>query len=489
MKSLNIKEVARMMEGDLILSKASLEAPSLFITSVSTDTRKIEKGDLFIALQGENFDGHRFIEMANKKGACAFVVAESFLAEAKKLLLKKTFAEKAFIVVRSPLIGLQTLAKNYIKTFEQLKIVGVTGSNGKTTTKDMLFNMLSPTFKVTKNLGNFNNEIGLPLSVLTMDESCEIGVFEMGMSELGEIDLLSQMIEPDIGIITNVGHAHLETLKTKENILKAKTEISNYSHLKKDYKLILNYDDPSLSRYYDTHKESGIDMVRVGQSKLCEYQIKDLKVEKEGQVVFQVEREKELYRVSLALGEHNAYNGTIALVAATLLGADMKESIAALEAYRPDAMRMDVEVVETVTIINDTYNASPESMKAAIKTLKNMDGKRKIAILGDMLELGENSPAFHEAIGAYSIEAGLDFLFAYGKEEKNMVKGALSQLEKQPYPSESKVIKGFSEASILLEYLEKLIEPEDIVLFKGSRGMQMEMIVDHLKVYLKNKLI
>lgn len=489
MKSLSIKAVSRMMEGTLMAKAASLEVPSLFITSVSTDTRKIEEGDLFIALQGENFDGHQFIEMANEKGASAFVVAESFVPEAQKLLLEKAFCEKVFIVVKSPLVGLQTLAKNYIKTFENLKIVGVTGSNGKTTTKDMLFNMLSTTFKVTKNLGNFNNEIGLPLSVLTMDETCEIGVFEMGMSELGEIDLLSQMIEPDIGIITNVGHAHLETLKTKENILKAKTEISNYSHLKEAYKLIINYDDPALKNYYETHKEKGIDMIRVGQSEVSEYRIKDLKVEKEGRVLFCVETGNETYEVVLALGEHNAYNGTIALVAATLLGADVKKSIAALEAYRPDAMRMEVQVVESVTIINDTYNASPESMKAAIKTLKNMDGKRKIAILGDMLELGENSPRFHEAIGAYSVEEGLDFLFAYGKEQESMVKGALSQKEKQTHLSANSLVKGFSEAAVLQDYLEKQMEPGDVVLFKGSRGMKMEMMVTQLKAYLKNKPI
>lgn len=394
-----------------IAGKALLRGPKLLpFKGISTDTRTIKPGELFIPLRGKNFDGRKFIPAAIKKGAAA-------------------------LDTKDGLKILRQLAAYHRGKFN-LPIIGITGSCGKTTTKDMLASILSQKFLTLKNEGNFNNEIGVPLTLLKLTKKHKAAVIEMGMQKEGEIEALAKIARPTIAIITNIGEAHLKYFKTKKNIAKTKAEIFKFLR-PQDYAVINQEDE-----YFEYLKKGaggrGARVVTFGLT-------------------------KDLGGIKLPIpGEHNIYNALAAIAAAKILGISKAHIKKGLENFSPSGKRMEIiKSSKKVTILNDTYNANPQSMAAALKTLAGMRG-RKIAVLGEMLELGIKSKEAHKKIIALARDLKIDKIYTFGKL----------------WPESSSPYK---EKKSLKKNLRKFIRPRDIILAKGSRGTKMEEVVEALK--------
>ena len=426
------------------------------ITSVSTDSRKITGRCLFVALEGERFDGHQFVQSAIEQGAAA-------------ALVHKGEYDKSLPVIRVKNTGkaLMALAAYYRSLFS-VPVVGVTGSVGKTTTKDMTAAVLSARYKTIKTQGNLNNEIGLPMTVFSFDKDTQAAVIEMGMSNLGEIEALSKVAQPDIAIISNIGVSHLQTLKTRENILKAKLEI--LSGMKKGSPVLLNGDNDLLV----TVKNPDFKIYLYGiENPNVDFKAEN--IEERGTCTTFTVVYKE-FRVPVTLptiGVHNVLNALAAFGAGQLLGVPAEECAKALEGYAPSGMRQKIVDFHGITIIEDCYNASPDSMRAALTTLAGMKaGGRRFAVLADMLELGDISERSHFEIGKLAGDLKIDVLYCYGNMARFIVQGA-----KQ---SGMKKCRIFEDKQELAEELKEELKPSDAVLFKGSRGMMLEDIINDL---------
>jgi UDP-N-acetylmuramoyl-tripeptide--D-alanyl-D-alanine ligase len=317
-----------------------------------------------------------------------------------------------------------------------------------------------------RNIGNLNNHIGLPLTVLSMPEGTEAGIFEMGMSELGEIDVLAKLVRPDIGIITNIGISHIENLGSRENILKAKLEITNY--FTPEGILIVNEDSEYLSRDNVMGNYKVVTTGTTGRSNFILSNIVDYGEEGIG---FTIEHKEEIQSFRLNIpGRHNAYNGALAVAAASSCGIAMAEAARGLLKLEITDKRLNIKGKNGMKIIDDTYNASPDSMKAAIDVLTATKGFRKIAILADMFELGENSDAFHAEVGRYAAESGLDILIAVGTHARHIYDAGKEILgERKVHYYETK--------ELLMGDIGSMISSGDVILLKGSRGMAMDQVV------------
>lgn len=381
---------------------------------ISIDTRTIQAGELFIPIKGPNFDGHDFIPEAIKKGA-------------------------KVLDVKNGLKALQKFAAHHRSKFK-IPIIGVTGSCGKTTTKDMIASILSQEQNTLKNEENYNNEIGVSLTLLKLTKKHKAMVLEMGMQRAGEIAELAKIVQPTISVVTNIGEAHLEFLKTKRNVAGAKAEIFKYQ-TKKDF-AVINADD----EYFEHLKQR----VKCRESRIFTFGI----LEKADITP------KVLEGIKLPLlGEHNIYNALAAVAAAKILGIKKSSIKNGLESFRPSSKRWEIINREDgVKIINDTYNANPQSMAAALKVLASLEG-RKIAVLGSMLELGSKSGPAHQKIYKLANKVGVNMIFTYGKEWP-----ANRQTKKQ-----------------IIKRLRTMIKSGDIILVKGSRGMKMEEVVEALR--------
>jgi len=429
------------------------------ITGISTDSRTIEKGSLFIPLKGENFDGHDFIGSAFEKGA---VLA---LTEKREV----DFPGKPLIIVENTLKALQDLAAYYRDKFP-IPFVGVTGSVGKTSTKEMVAKVLGRKFNVLKNEGNLNNEIGVPLTVFRLDKVHEAAVVEMGMSGFGEISTLSHIVKPKVGIITNIGISHIEKLGSRQNILKAKLEILD--GMPPDGLLILNGDDVMLSgaKGLLTHRT-----VSYGLEEGADYMAYNINSFGEEGISFDVTVDGRDYTVHIPTpGVHNVYNALAAVAAGHELGVPMEDIIEGIAIFSPEKMRLNIINANGIKVLNDAYNASPQSVKAALSVLEEIEGSRKIAVLGDMLELGEWSQSSHTEIGRFAADLHLDYIVTVGPEAVNIVKGATES----GFSSERAV--SFENNADALNYLLGILQKGDVVLVKGSRGMKMEEIVNSL---------
>ena len=389
------------------------------IRNISTDTRTIKPGDLFIPIKGPNYDGHDFTPEAIHKGA-------------------------AVLEVKDGLKALQDLAACHRNKFE-IPIIGITGSVGKTTTKDMIASILSRERKTLKNEENLNNEIGVPLTLLKLTNKHKAAVIEMAMQRLGEIALLAQIARPTISVVTNIGEAHLEFLKTKRNVAKAKAEIFKYQD-KKDYSVI-NADDE--------HFEHLISKIQCPKSNVVTFGI----LEKANI------SPHELNGMKLPIpGEHNIYNALAAIGVAKILKIKKSSIKRGLESFRPSSKRMEIiDRLDGVRIINDTYNANPQSMAAALKVLASQEG-RKIAVLGDMYELGTYTKSAHKKIGRLTKKIGVDLLISIGKFSKDM-QADYHYSTKEPATKK----------------LRNLIHPGDTILAKASRGMRLEEVVEAIR--------
>lgn len=442
MKPLTFKEAALAVK-----SETSLEGS---FSCVCTDTRKIEEGCLFIAIKGENFDGHDFAAKAIESGAGAVICEKDCELGEKQILVGST---------RQALLDLA----GYYRSLFNIPVIGITGSVGKTTTKEMVHCVMSVKYNTLKNEGNLNNEIGVPLTLFRLEESHEAAVIEMGMSGFGEISRMTAAVKPDVAIISNIGVSHIENLGSREGILKAKLEI--LEGMKKDAPLVLNGDDDMLSTF---DGERPVRRYGFGENGL--YFTAKESVIREDNVSFIAESGDRKFEVNLPFpGKHNIYNALAAASAGEFFGIDPVDAFEALKGYVPSGMRQRINKKCGITFIEDCYNASPDSQAAALAVLGGMGAQRSIAVIGDMLELGAVSEESHYGVGKKVAENNVDMLFTYGERAFATAKGA----------TESGVgfVKSFTDKAELSKELVNTIHEGDAVLFKASRGMKLEEVI------------
>ncbi len=457
MEIISLQEVVDAVGGEVV------NYQELDIDNVSTDTRQIKSGDLFIALKGERFDGHDFIDDAVAKGAVAVIVSEDVGFN----------LDKPIIMVEDTLKALQDLAHYYRNKFE-VRVVAVTGSTGKTTTKDMIASALSTRYKTLKTEKNFNNEVGLPLTLLQLDSTYQTVVVEMGMRGLGQIERLAQIADPDIAVITNVGVTHIEILKSIDKIAQAKGEL--VEALDSDGMVILNGDDRRVKR-----------MERLSSAKVINYGLNDynkvraieIKSGEDETVTFHPvineKVSKSIVKLPLPV-EYNVYNALAAISVGLVLDVGLKEIKEGLSRLRLTEMRNQIiEIEDNYKIINDVYNANPTSMRAALSTLSEIAINRKIAVLGDMLELGEIAVSEHNKLGKLIVENDIDYLFTFGQLAGEIGKGA------REFGMSDNRIFTYQDKESLINNLLQVIKSNDTILVKGSRGMKLEEVTEALQ--------
>lgn len=457
MEALTLRQLLEAVDGTLLGNFGDLDAT---VSEVSTDSRKIEPGCLFIPLEGERFDGHSFINSALEEGAAGCLTArerESYLPG------------KFYIKVRSTQRALWELARYYRKLFP-IPFIAITGSVGKTTTKDMVAAVLGARFRVHKTEGNFNNDIGVPLTLLKLEKRHEVCVVELGMDHAGEIDSLGRLVEPDMALITNIGDAHIENLGSRENIFKAKCEI--LPHLKRDGLAVLNGDDPLLATLRGTLPQRTL---FVGSGQGLDYAAFDLNSDDAGHLSCRIKTPRSQFQADIpALGRHMIYPTLMAAAAAEALGMAPDEIVRGIEAFLPTKMRMNIiRCKGDIVILNDAYNANPQSMRAAAAVLGDAGQKRrKVAVVGDMKELGPGSEQFHRAVGGYFAQSGADRLIAVGDLARFMAEGAKDAgLEQADW---------FPTLDAARNALSREVRSGATILVKASRSMAFEKIVDFL---------
>ncbi|MGV2640446.1 UDP-N-acetylmuramoyl-tripeptide--D-alanyl-D-alanine ligase [Clostridium perfringens] len=450
MLELNLQEIVKATKGDLLK-----EADVKEIKAVSTDTRKIEEGTMFIALKGENFNGNNYVLEAFNKGAKIAIVDEV------KCDLNELKEDVALIKVQNTGRALMDLAKFYREKLG-LKVVGITGSAGKTSTKDLVAAVLSDKYKVFKTKGNFNNEIGLPLMILELDSTYDVAILEMGMRGLGQIKELAEIASPDLGIITNIGISHIEILKTRENILKAKMEIATFFD-KNNTLVVCGNDD-----FLGVLPEAEYKIVKTGVGENFKIGAKNIALEELSSkfTVYDGEKEEEF---SLDMpGEHNISNLMLGIAIAKELGVSFEEMKRGLKNIEATSMRLELIKKDGFSILNDCYNSSPVAVKSAIDVMKNIEGKRRIAVLGTMRELGHKSEEAHEEIGKYAKENGIEKVLCFGDFSENIKEG---------YGEGCTVYENKEE---LIKDLLNIICDGDIILVKASRSLKFEEITKAL---------
>jgi UDP-N-acetylmuramoyl-tripeptide--D-alanyl-D-alanine ligase len=432
------------------------------VSGVTIDSRKIEKGNLFIPFKGENVDGHRFVEDAISRGAAAALWQKD---------VPNPPVHLPILIVEDTLVALQELARNYRQQLT-IKVLGITGSNGKTTTKDMVASLLGQEFRVQKTEGNFNNHIGLPLTILRLKEETEIAILEMGMSSRGEIEFLSKLAQPDAVIITNIGESHLLDLGSREAIADAKLEI--ILGLQNEGLIVYHGDEPLLQERLESYDGNG-QLQTFGRSQQNDLYPMEITQTSAGNT-FTTNRSALSFNLPV-LGTHNVLNALASMLAAEFFGVSYEKMNDGFASLKLTNMRMElVEGAEGINIINDAYNASPTSMKAAIELISNLEGyERKILVLGDMLELGPLEEKYHYQIGESLDADKIDYVFTFGKLGAYMAEGAKKVL------GEDRVFT-FDDKENIASKIKQLVRPNStLVLVKASRGMRLEEVVTYLQ--------
>lgn len=445
-------------------------AGDTMLAGVSTDTRSLSPGQLFIPLAGERFDGHQYLEAARRAGAAASLWSRSRdLPDAPGLPL---------LLVEDTLTALQQLAAGYLSTLNAT-VTAITGSNGKTTTKDMIASVLAVRYRVHKTEGNLNNEIGLPLTILAAPANTEALVLEMGMSERGEIALLTGLARPDIAVVTNVGESHLLQLGSRRNIALAKLEI--VEGLKPGGLLFLNGDEPLLAAELNEQQLPNRLLVqKYGEGSACDWIASDIEIADDRtqfavRIGSGVNVSSETYHIPVP-GKHNALNALAAIAVGRRLGLDRDQIAQGLRAVKLTGMRIERSRAACgAVLLNDAYNASPTSVRAAIALLADLHGYRhKRLVLGDMLELGPQEVEMHAEIGRLLTTEKADVVYTFGPLSEHLAAAAQSA-----YPAGG--VRHFTEKQALAAALIRETEPDDIVLFKASRGMKLENLVEALQ--------
>ena len=461
-KNWKTPQILKATNGNLVNSSHK-DLMNLSFSDICIDSRIINKESFFVAIAGENHDGHKFISDVIKKGI------KGILLEEEKLHNLQIQDNILCVSVKDTTNALGDLA-SFWRRERNVYVAAITGSNGKTSTKEMLAQVLSQKYNTLKNVGNLNNHIGLPMTLLKLNENHEWAVVEMGMNHPGEIDYLTKISEPDIGIITNVGPAHLEGVMTIDGVVNAKGEL--IEGLKSDAIAILNADDPAFPKLKN---KASCDVLSFGINNNANISARSI-TQKKNCCSFDLILPHEEVQVNLPTpGAFMVSNALAAACAAFHLKLSANEIKKGLETFNPVAGRLNIVTnKEQVNIIDDTYNANPASMDAAFQTLCELKGKNTgFLIVGDMFELGENSNELHEQTGENAAKKGIDKIYATGSFADAFIKGALSA------GINKKNVRTDTKANIISELKTKL-KPGDWVLVKGSRAMGMETIVSAL---------
>ncbi len=474
MKHMSLKEIAAACGGTYFGDEAVL---SLEVSGVAIDSRKVEVGFLFIPIKGARVDGHDFIPQVMEKGALC-TLSEKELPN----------ASHPYILVGSCQDAMKAIARHY-RTALGIKVVGITGSVGKTSTKEMIASVLSQKYNVLKTAGNFNNEIGLPLTIFNIREEHEVAVLEMGINHFGEMHRLTKMAQPDVCVITNIGLCHLENLGDRDGILKAKTEMFDY--MQPDAKIILNGDDDKLStvkevkgqipKFFGLSTEHDAFATNIHSLSLkgigCTLHLEDKSVPS-----VCVKTCENPYKETICLdvvipipGEHMVYNALAGALVGQELGLTAAEIKAGIEALTPVSGRNNLIETDSFLIIDDCYNANPVSMKASLDVLALAD-TRKVAVMGDMFELGADEKELHADCGRYAAEKKIDVLVCIGELSKNTADAAL----KADADNVRKIYHFANKIDFFLK-AKTIFQKGDTVLVKASHGMEFPEIVEYLK--------
>ncbi len=440
------------------------------ITSIVTDSREAESGALFIAIKGERFDGHDYIEQALQRGAVAVI------AERIPNLQDDELSGRIFVTENS-LEAFGKVAKAY-KDRIHPRTIAVTGSVGKTTTKEFIYAVANAKYSAHKTTGNFNNEIGLPLSILDMPETTQTCVLELGMSAAGEISRMTKIARPDIAVITNIGNSHVENLGSRENICKAKLEITE--GVGEDGYVILNADEPMLFAQKGKLRQNII-FVSL-QNPLADYRALNIREYDDSTEFDLVACGRVVTNIRIpTIGRHNVYDATYAFAVGVLLGMTDREIELGLMAFKNTGMRQNIYEYGGITIIEDCYNAGPESMKAAVEVLAGLgekNGGKTIAVLGDMRELGNFSKQLHMEVGTLVASRHISQLVTYGKEAANIALGAINHALN---PENISINTNTETPEVTANAVYELAAPGDVVLFKASRAVKLECVIEELK--------
>ncbi len=440
------------------------------VTNITYDSRDASSGSLFCAVKGERVDGHDYIKDVVEKGAS--VVLASRIPEGAE-----SFGDYSLILVDDP-VGALGVLSGYYRSFSRAKTVGVTGSVGKTTTKDFVASVLGASFKTMKTRGNHNNEIGFPMTLFSLEPDCEIAVLEMGMSARGEISFMTKLAKPDAAVITNVGTSHIASLGSRENICLAKMEIAD--GMSSDGVLFINGDEPLLTEYngdvipqrkcigiYNKNADFKAVNIRSGEASMTFDIIYD------GKAAVNVEIP--------VLGRHNVYNALAAWAVGSLFGMSEYDIRRGLAGFEGTEMRQKIYPLGSITVIEDCYNAAPESMRAAIEVLVSKAeccGGKPCALLGDMLELGEDSRLMHDQLGQYAAQMNVERLYCYGEMAETIAEAAI---KKGIRAENVYVCRDLGAPHRMAEMIAGSIEEGDVLLVKASRGVAAEKVLNELK--------
>ena len=455
MKNMSLQKIAAACGGTYC---GSADLSEREVSSVVIDSRKAEKDSLFVAIKGARVDGHSFIPQVMEKGAlCA--VSEQDLGDVPYPYIKVGSCEQA----------LKDIAEHYRRSLD-IRVVGISGSVGKTSTKEMIASVLGQKFNVLKTEGNFNNEIGLPLTVFNIREEHEIAVLEMGISHFGEMTRLAKIARPDICVITNIGVAHIESLGSRDGILKAKTEMFKY--MNPEGTIILNGDDDKLRGFVP---ENGVSPVYFGLDPSCPYHAE--KTENKGLRGTDAEfvTPDSRFRAHISIpGGHMVYNALAGIAVGTALGMTPEEMARGIEALVPIAGRNNLIETKRWSIIDDCYNANPASMKSSLDVLACAD-TRTVAILGDMFELGASEKEMHYEVGAYAAEKGISVLICIGGLSAETARGA-----REAADGAAMEILHYSTKEDFFKEMNDVLKKDDTILVKASHGMEFTEIVNFL---------
>ncbi len=454
-----MKKIHLNIEDIFNIPTAVIYNPDMFksIYHISIDSRDIKKNTLFIALKGERFDGHDFIDDVVKKGACAVIINQKYF---KKL----SEVEIPVITVKDTTIALGDVARLW-RSKLNATVIGITGSAGKTTTKEILATLLSEKFKVNKTVANNNNHIGVPLTILSTNEKHNVLVAELGTNHFGEIPYTSAIVCPDLALITNVGDSHLEYLKNRKGVFTEKVAILKET-IKNSGKVFINNDDKLLKEFGKKVKSK----ITFALNEKADYKASIKGYDKLARPQIEIKSKKNVFSTTLPIsGEKNVLNFTVAYAIACELGLTNSQIQKAVKKIKSYNKRLEIKNLKQFTLINDTYNANPDSMKSSLEILNRIESKkRKIAVLGDMFELGNESKSKHLDLASFINKTKVDEVYSVGK---------MMKLMNQKLNGKTKIHQHFIDRESLKKHLQKLEIKNSVVLVKGSRGMKMEEFV------------
>ena len=453
MEPMSIREIEKAVRGVWWNPREGAED----VTSVTTDSRNVPAGSLFIPIVGEKFDGHRFIDAALDQGAAGVLCTK---------LPEDLRPDKFYIKVADTRLALKDLARHYREKFT-LPVVQITGSVGKTTTKDMIAAVLSQKYRVLKTAENFNNDIGTPLTLLGLDHTHEAAVIETGMNHFGEIRYLGEMVQPDIAVISNIGDAHIEFLGSREGILKAKAEI--LENLRPGGTVILNGDDALLNTLTPP-----FETLRCGQGENCAYRVGEIADHGVDGITCCLTTPQGEYRLTIpAPGEHMVYSASMAAAIGEKLGLTAAEIARGVACYTPTGSRMRVlRLPEERTVLDDCYNANPQSVTAALEILAKTDCAQRVAVLGDMGELGDLTAQAHYNMGALAVMLGIDLVIAIGTHAAKIAEGV---------ECSGGEVQHFATKEEALPTIRAQLTPQTAMLIKASHAMRFGQLVEALQ--------